>query len=118
MSADDNLRDALIGAFLKSDVELGRSCSADTQVEDAGRLADIALKVIKDWTVDDWRPIDDASPPKCGYGEYDPILVSVEGQTLIAARDYYGRFVDLLDTIEGERQEIIPAPLRWMPLPS
>ena len=49
MSADDNLRDALIEAFR-------REASPEEHLNvDFGRVADIALKVIKDWTAEEPR---------------------------------------------------------------
>ena len=44
MSADDNLRDALIEAFIQADNE-----TMDLFGPPLEELADIALKVIKDW---------------------------------------------------------------------
>jgi len=51
MSADDNLRDALIEAFRKEIHDQGFWPDDSAQPDPAG-FADVAIKVIKDWTVD------------------------------------------------------------------
>ena len=48
MSADDDLRDALIEAFIKADNE-----TMDLFGPPLDQLADIALKVVKDWMADE-----------------------------------------------------------------
>ena len=63
MSADDNLRDALIEAFITNIREqANRDGDYFRQVDDglqfdgtiyAAELADIALNVVRDWTVGD-----------------------------------------------------------------
>lgn len=48
----DSIRDALIEAFLKVDV-IGEPTEQKFWREDAGKLADAALQVIKDWTAEE-----------------------------------------------------------------
>lgn len=139
MSADDNLRDALIEAFKQGQAR------ADANEPDAPELAwgdygygghvdpeacaDIAIKVIKDWTADDWRPIETC--PQDGFflvheGGAVRSLLRSDGKWLqpgvpVMVTEYGDRLTSPeTDRAYGRKLEIsdcIYEPTHWMPIP-